>query len=257
MTKIEKAFKQGKAFIPFILAGDPNIMATERFIVELAKAGADLIEIGVPFSDPVAEGTVIQAATKIALNAGTTIDKIFEMVERIKDKVNIPLVLMTYINPIFVYGKERFFARCKQCNISGVIVADLPFEEKDEILKEANFYEVEVISLIAPTSKNRIEMIASEAQGFIYTVSSLGTTGMRKNLDEGIKEIVDNIRQYTDKPIAIGFGITTPEQAKKMAKIADGVIVGSAIVNIINKYGEKAGKYLYDYVRTMKLSINE
>lgn len=257
MTRIQDAFNKGKAFIPFILAGDPNLAATERFILELERAGADLIEIGLPFSDPVAEGTVIQAATKSALNAGTTTEKIFAMVERLKNKVSIPLVLMTYINPIFVYGKEKFFARCKQSGICGVIVADLPFEEKDEILVEANEYDVEVISLIAPTSKNRIEMIAREAQGFVYTVSSLGTTGMRKEITENVREVVENIRQYTDKPVAIGFGITTPEQAMMMASLADGVIVGSAIVHIVDEYGEDADKYLYDYVKTMKLAINK
>lgn len=257
MTKIQDAFKKGKAFIPFILAGDPNLAATERFILEIERAGADLIEIGLPFSDPVAEGTVIQAATKSALNAGTTTEKIFAMVARLKDKVSIPLVLMTYINPIFVYGKEKFFAKCKQCGICGIIVADLPFEEKDEILAEANRYDVEVISLIAPTSKNRIEMIASEAQGFVYTVSSLGTTGMRRELTENVGEIVANIRKYTDKPVVIGFGITTPEQAMMMASLADGVIVGSAIVHIVDEYGEDADKYLYDYVKTMKLAINK
>lgn len=257
MTKIQEAFNKGKAFIPFILAGDPNLAATERFILELERAGADLIEIGLPFSDPVAEGTVIQAATKSALNAGTTTEKIFAMVERLKNKVSIPLVLMTYINPIFVYGKEKFFAKCKQSGVCGVIVADLPFEEKDEILTEANKYDVEVISLIAPTSKNRIKMIASEAQGFVYTVSSLGTTGMRRELTEDVSEIVANIRKYTDKPVAIGFGITTPEQAMMMASLADGVIVGSAIVHIVDEYGEDADKYLYDYVKTMKLAINK
>lgn len=257
MTKIQDAFNKGKAFIPFVLAGDPNLAATERFILELERAGADLIEIGLPFSDPVAEGTVIQAATKSALNAGTTTEKIFAMVERLKNKVSIPLVLMTYINPIFVYGKERFFAKCKQSGVCGVIVADLPFEEKDEILVEANECDVEVISLIAPTSKNRIKMIASEAQGFVYTVASLGTTGMRRELAEDVSEIVANIRKYTDKPVTIGFGITTPEQATKMASLADGVIVGSAIVHIIDEYGEDADKYLYDYVRTMKLAINK
>lgn len=257
MTRIQDAFNKGKAFIPFILAGDPNLAATERFILELERAGADLIEIGLPFSDPVAEGTVIQAATKSALNAGTTTEKIFAMVERLKNKVSIPLVLMTYINPIFVYGKEKFFAKCKQSGICGVIVADLPFEEKDEILTEANEYDVEVISLIAPTSKNRIEMIAREAQGFVYTVSSLGTTGMRKEITENVREVVENIRQYTDKPVAIGFGITTPEQAMMMASLADGVIVGSAIVHIVDEYGEDADKYLYDYVKTMKLAINK
>ena len=199
MIKIEEAFKNKKAFIPFVLAGYPNLEATENFIIKMAEAGADLIEIGIPFSDPVAEGTVIQAASKVALSGNMTTNDIFNMAEKLKGKVNIPLVFMTYINPIFVYGKDKFFARCKQCNIGGVIVADLPFEEKDEILTQANENDVEVISLIAPTSENRIGMIANEAQGFIYCVSSLGVTGVRKEIKTDIQSIVDTIRKYTDK----------------------------------------------------------
>lgn len=256
MIKIEEAFKNKKAFIPFVLAGYPNLKATEKFIIKMAEAGADLIEIGIPFSDPVAEGTVIQAATNIVLNNEITTNDIFDMVENLKEKVNIPLVFMTYINPIFVYGKDRFFAKCKQCNISGVIVADLPFEEKDEILTQANKYDVEVISLIAPTSENRIGMIATKAQGFIYCVSSLGVTGVRKEIKTDIRSIVDTIRKYTDKPVAVGFGISTPEQAKRIGSIADGVIVGSAIIKIIDRYGENADEALQIYVKEMKNSMN-
>lgn len=257
MIKIEEAFKNKKAFIPFVLAGYPNLEATEKFILKMAEAGADLIEIGIPFSDPVAEGTVIQAASKVALSGNMTTNDIFYMAEKLKGKVNIPLVFMTYINPIFVYGKDKFFARCKQCNISGVIVADLPFEEKDEILAQANENDVEVISLIAPTSENRIGMIANEAQGFIYCVSSLGVTGVRKEIKIDIQSIVDTIRKYTDKPVAVGFGISTPQQAYDMAKIADGAIVGSAVIRIIDKYGKEATPYLVDYVKSMKEAISK
>ena len=234
MIKIKDAFKNHKAFIPFIIAGDPDLDTTEKFIVEMAKAGADLIEIGVPFSDPVAEGTVIQAASKKALDAGTTTDKIFDMAKKASAQVDIPLVIMTYVNPIFVYGKEKFFTKCKECGICGVIVPDLPYEEKDEILSQANDCNVEVVSLIAPTSENRIGMIASEAQGFVYCVSSLGVTGI---------------------PVAVGFGISTPQQAHDMAKISDGAIVGSAIIHIVDKYGKDAAPYLYDYVKSMKEAI--
>ena len=260
MIKIEEAFKNKKAFIPFVLAGYPNLETTEKFILKMAEAGADLIEIGIPFSDPVAEGTVIQAASKVALSGNMTtndIFDIFDMAENLKGKVNIPLVFMTYINPIFVYGKDKFFARCKQCNISGVIVADLPFEEKDEILAQANENDVEVISLIAPTSENRIGMIANEAQGFIYCVSSLGVTGVRKEIKTDIQSIVNTIRKYTDKPVAVGFGISTPQQAYDIAKIADGVIVGSAVIRIIDKYGKEATPYLVDYVKSMKEAISK
>ena len=238
MIKIKDAFKNHKAFIPFIIAGDPDLDTTEKFIVEMAKAGADLIEIGVPFSDPVAEGTVIQAASKKA-----------------SAQVNIPLVIMTYVNPIFVYGKEKFFTKCKECGICGVIVPDLPYEEKDEILSQANDCNVEVVSLIAPTSENRIGMIASEAQGFVYCVSSLGVTGMRSEIKTNVKDIVDTIRQYTNIPVAVGFGISTPQQAHDMAKISDGAIVGSAIIHIVDKYGKDAAPYLYDYVKSMKEAI--
>ncbi|SNV04242.1 Tryptophan synthase alpha chain [Megamonas hypermegale] len=257
MIKIKDAFKNHKAFIPFIVAGDPDLEHTEKFIVEMAKAGADLVEIGVPFSDPVAEGTVIQAASKTALNAGTTTDKIFDMAKKTRTQVDIPLVLMTYVNPIFVYGKEKFFAKCKECGICGVIVPDLPYEEKDEILNEANACDVEVVSLIAPTSENRIGMIASEAQGFVYCVSSLGVTGVRSEIKTDVKSIVDIIRRYTDIPVAVGFGIATPEQAYDMAKISDGAIVGSAIVRIVDKYGKNAAPYLFDYVKSMKEAISK
>ena len=248
MIKIEEAFKNKKAFIPFVLAGYPNLEATEKFILKMAEAGADLIEIGIPFSDPVAERRVIKAASKVALSGNMTTNDIFDMAEKLKGKVNIPLVFMTYINPIFV-------TRCKKCNISGVSVADLPFEEKDEILTQANENDVEVISLIAPTSENRIGMIANEAQGFIYCVSSLGVTGVRKEIKTDIQSIVDTIRKYTDKPVAVGFGISTPQQAYDMAKIADGVIVGSAVIRIIDKYGKEAPPYFVNYVKSRKEAI--
>ena len=223
MIKIKDAFKNHKAFIPFIVAGDPDLEHTEKFIVEMAKAGADLVEIGVPFSDPVAEGTVIQAASKTALNAGTTTDKIFDMAKKTRTQVDIPLVLMTYVNPIFVYGKEKFFAKCKECGICGVIVPDLPYEEKDEILNEANACDVEVV--------------------------------VRSEIKTDVESIVDIIRRYTDIPVAVGFGIATPEQAYDMAKISDGAIVGSAIVRIVDKYGKDAAPYLFDYVKSMKEAI--
>ncbi len=253
--KIQDAFKNGKAFIPFIVAGDPNLAATEDFIVQMEKAGADLIEIGIPFSDPVAEGQVIQAASKKALDAGMTTDKLFDMVKNVRDKVSIPLVFMTYINPIFVYGKEKFFTKCEEVGICGVIVPDLPFEEKDELYGAAKAHGVEVVSLIAPTSENRIGMIAKEAEGFIYCVSSLGVTGVRSEIKTDVAAIVNIIRQNTNIPVAIGFGISTPQQAQKMAAISDGAIVGSAIIKIVDKYGQNAGQYIYDYVKEMKEAV--
>lgn len=258
MSKIQDAFKNGKAFIPFITAGDHGIATTERYIRTMVKAGADMIEIGIPFSDPTAEGPVIQAASTRALSTGVKINDIFDMVRRLRtgnDAITIPLVFMTYVNPIYVYGCEKFFAYCEEGNIAGVIVPDMPFEEKGELQHFASKHGVEVVSLIAPTSENRIEMIAKEAEGFVYCVSSLGVTGMRSEIKTDIKSIVDTIRKYTDIPVAVGFGISTPEQAAAMAKVSDGAIVGSAIVKIVAEHGDKADDVLFDYVKAMKTAV--
>ena len=258
MSKIQDAFKNGKAFIPFITAGDHGIATTERYIRTMVKAGADMIEIGIPFSDPTAEGPVIQTASTRALSTGVKIDDIFDMVRRLRtgnDAITIPLVFMTYVNPIYVYGCEKFFAYCEEVNIAGVIVPDMPFEEKGELQHFASKHGVEVVSLIAPTSENRIEMIAKEAEGFVYCVSSLGVTGMRNEIKTDIKSIVDTIRKYTDIPVAVGFGISTPEQAAAMAKVSDGAIVGSAIVKIVAEHGDKADDVLFDYVKAMKAAV--
>ena len=228
---------------------------TEEFILALERAGADLVEIGIPFSDPIAEGPVIQEANERALSAGATTDKLFAMVKRIRQKTEMPLVFLTYINPIFVYGIERFFKACQESGINGVIVPDLPYEEKGEILGIATSYAVDVITLIAPTSKDRIQMLAKEATGFIYLVSSLGVTGVRSEIKTDLKTIIADIRQVSETPIAVGFGISTPEQAKAISGTADGVIVGSAIVKIIAEYGENAGEILFDYVKSMKEAI--
>ena len=228
---IKDAFAGGKAFIAFITAGDPNLAATEEYILEMERAGADLIEIGIPFSDPIAEGVVIQEADLRALKSGTTTDKIFDMVGRLRQKTDMPLVFMGYLNPVFHYGYERFFARCEECGIS---------------------HGVDVISMIAPTSESRIRAIASEARGFLYVVSSMGVTGVRSEIKTDLASILTAIRKVTDIPAAVGFGINTPEQAAKIASICDGVIVGSAIVRIVAQYGTEAGPHIYEYVRRMK-----
>ena len=255
-NKISKVFKDNKAFVAFLTAGDPSMDKTEEFILALERAGADLVEIGIPFSDPIAEGPVIQEANERALSAGATTDKLFTMVKRIRQKTEMPLVFLTYINPIFVYGIERFFKACQESGINGVIVPDLPYEEKGEILGIATSYAVDVITLIAPTSKDRIQMLAKEATGFIYLVSSLGVTGVRSEIKTDLKTIIADIRQVSETPIAVGFGISTPEQAKAISGTADGVIVGSAIVKIIAEYGENAGEILFDYVKSMKQSLS-
>ncbi len=250
---IAQAFKK-KAFIPFITAGDQGITTTEKYIRTMAKAGASLIEIGIPFSDPVAEGPVIQAASERALSTGVTTDDIFEMVQRLRtgnDALTIPFVFMTYMNPIYVYGVENFMKHCEEVGVQGVIVPDCPFEEKQELGKQAKEHGVSVISLIAPTSEQRIKDIAEDAEGFVYCVSSLGVTGMRSDIKTDIASIVQQIRQYTDIPVAVGFGISTPDQAKAMAHVSDGAIVGSAIVKQIGEWGPNGEKELYDYVRSM------
>lgn len=252
---VRNAFDHGKAFIPFITAGDPSLEKTEEFILAMEKAGADLVEVGIPFSDPIAEGIVIQEADIRALSGGTTPDQIFEMLRDLRTKTDMPLVFMGYLNPVFHYGYEAFFARCEEVGISGIIIPDLPYEEKGECAPIAAAHGVDVISMIAPTSEERIRTIASDAKGFIYVVSSMGVTGVRSNITTDLDTILAHIKAVTDIPAAIGFGINTPEQAKKMASIADGVIVGSAIVRLVAKYGGDATPYIEDYVRSMKDAI--
>ena len=251
MSRISDAFKNGKVFIPFITGGDPDIETSYEIIKTMAANGADIIEIGIPFSDPIAEGPVIQEADVRALNAGTTTDKLFELVVRLRKEIDIPLIFMTYMNPIYVYGTERFLEKCREVGIDGVIVPDVPFEEKEELRPVAEKYGVDLITMIAPTSKERIRIVAKEATGFIYVVSSMGVTGERSEITTDVGEIVKTIRTVTDTPTAIGFGISKREQAEKYSGIADGVIVGSAIVKIIARYGEEAGEELYKYVKDM------
>ena len=244
MSKIRKAFEHGKAFIAFITCGDPDLATTAEAVRAAAANGADLIELGIPFSDPTAEGPVIQGANIRALKGGVTTDKIFAFVRELRRDVDVPMVFMTYANVVFSYGAEKFISACRDMGIDGLILPDLPFEEKEEFLPLCRQYGVDLISLIAPTSENRIAMIAKEAEGFLYIVSSLGVTGTRSEITTDLDSIVRVVRQNTDIPCAIGFGISTPEQAGKMARIADGVIVGSAIVKLLEKYGKEAPRYV-------------
>lgn len=255
MTETAKAFENGKAFIPFITCGDPDLETTAKIVREAVANGADLIELGIPFSDPTAEGPVIQGANIRALKGGVTTDKVFDLVRELRKDVTVPMVFMTYSNVVFSYGADKFISTCKEIGINGLILPDLPYEKKEEFLPQCKKYGVDLISLIAPTSENRIAMIAKEADGFIYLVSSLGVTGTRSEISTDLKSIVDVIRQNTSVPCAIGFGISTPEQAKKMADIADGAIVGSAIIKIIDQYGKDAPKYVGKYVKSMKDAI--
>lgn len=256
MINFNDLFKK-KGFVPFVTAGDPNINKTEEFIYELIKAGSTLIEIGIPFSDPTAEGKVIEAADGRALAAGTTTDLIFDMIKRVrKNYPDFPLVFMTYCNPVHTYGYEKFFKACKEVNMCGIIIPDLPFEEKHEVREIALKYDVATISLIAPTSKDRIKMIASDAEGFVYLVSSLGVTGVRDNITTDINSMVAEIKKYTNCPVCVGFGIKDAQTAKKMTELADGAIIGSAIVRIIEKYGVDANKYIYDFAKDIVDSLN-
>lgn len=257
MNKIADAFTNKKAFIPFITAGDPDLDTTKELILAMQEAGADLIEIGIAFSDPVAEGPVIQEADDRALAAGTTTDKIFDMVASLQEQIHIPLVFMTYINPIYVYGTERFANKMKECGVAGVIVPDVPFEEKQEIDEIFKSCGLTVISMIAPTSAERVQMIAREAEGFVYCVSSLGVTGVRTEISTGIASLIEQVKAVRDIPCAIGFGISTPEQAKAMAKISDGAIVGSAIVRMVAEHGRDSVPYVRDYVASMKRAVLE
>ena len=252
MTKIADAFANGKAFIPFLTCGDPDLETTEKLIGAIAEAGVDLIELGIPFSDPTAEGPVIQDANLRALSVGTTTDKIFDMVRRVRQTVSIPMVFMTYANVIFSYGADRFLKTAAEIGMNGIIVPDVPFEEKQEFEPLCQKYGLDQISMIAPTSHDRIRAIAEQANGFLYCVSSLGVTGTRTAITTDIGAMVKLVKEVKDIPCAVGFGISTPEQADSMCRQADGAIVGSAIVKLIAQYGRDSVQPVADYVRTMK-----
>lgn len=253
--RIAKAFASGKAFIPFITCGDPDLETTAAAVRAAVKSGADLVELGIPFSDPTAEGPVIQSANVRALKGGMTTDRAFELVRELRRDVTVPLVFMTYANVVFSYGARRFIPKCAELGIDGLILPDVPFEEKDEFAPVCREYGVPQISMIAPTSLGRTARIASEAEGFIYVVSSLGVTGMRSSINADLAPVIAAIRENTDLPCAIGFGISTPEQAHAMSALADGVIVGSAIVRLLEKYGKAAPEHIAAYVREMKAAV--
>lgn len=253
--RIRTAFEHGRAFIPFITCGDPDLETTAAVVRAAASNGADLIELGIPFSDPTAEGPVIQSANMRALMGGVTTDKIFDLVRDLRRDITLPLLFMTYANVVFSYGAERFIKTCEEIGIDGLILPDLPYEEKDEFLPICRAHGVALVSLIAPTSEDRIGMIAREAEGFIYIVSSLGVTGTRSEITTDLDAIVSAVRRATDVPCAIGFGISTPEQARAMASKADGAIVGSAIIKIIERYGRDAAEHVGSFVREMKDAI--
>lgn len=254
-NSIKAAFADHKTFIPYITAGYPNIETTEKLILAMIEEGADLVEIGIPFSDPTAEGPVIQHAIEEALDQGLTTDDVFDMVERLRQKTDTPLLFMTYANIVYGYGKERFMARCQELGIQGLVLPDVPFEEKDEFEALAKAYDLQIISFIAPTSEERIQKIAKESEGFIYLVSSMGVTGTRSQITTDLGSIVETIRSATDTPVAIGFGISNPDQAKEMAGLSDGVIVGSAIIKLIDQYGEAAEEPVREFTQSIVKAI--
>ena len=255
MSKIRHAFENGKAFIAFITCGDPDLETTASAVRAAVENGADLIELGIPFSDPTAEGPVIQGANIRALSGGITTDQIFAFVRELREDVKVPMVFMTYANVVFSYGAKRFISICRDIGMDGLILPDLPFEEKEEFLPVCQECGIDLISLVAPTSENRIAMIAREAQGFLYIVSSLGVTGTRSEITTDLDSIIRVVRQNTEIPCAVGFGISTPRQAKQMADISDGIIVGSAIVKLLEKYGRKAPVHIGEYVKSMKEAL--
>ena len=255
MNKISEAFENKKAFIPFITGGDPSLDVTKKLILAMQEAGADLIEVGIPFSDPIAEGPVIQEADERALLAGCTLDKLFDAIKEVKDEIHIPMVFMTYANVVYSYGSERFIRTAAEIGMDGLILPDVPFEEKAEFDPLCRQYGIDLVSLIAPTSHDRIRMIAKEASGFVYCVSSLGVTGVRSSITTDIGAMVKLVKEAQDIPCAVGFGISTPEQAAKMAAQSDGAIVGSAIVKICAKYGKDCVEHVKEYVRSMKAAV--
>ena len=252
MSNIARAFDHGKAFVAFITCGDPDLDTTAACVRAAARGGADLIELGIPFSDPTAEGPVIQSANERALKGGVTTDKVFEMAVQLRKDVSVPMVFMTYANVVYSYGIERFCDRCVEVGIDGMILPDVPYEEKEEFAPACRARGLDFVSLIAPTSENRVAMIAREAEGFLYIVSSLGVTGERSEITTDIGAMVKLVRANTTIPCAVGFGISTPEQAKRMADLSDGAIVGSAIVRLIGQYGRDAASRVFEYVRSMK-----
>ena len=256
MSRITDAFSHGKAFIPFLTCGDPDLETTEAAVRAMAQAGADLIELGIPFSDPTAEGPVIQAANERALAGGVTTDQIFDMVRRLRTELTVPMVFMTYANVVFSYGTERFISTAADIGMDGLILPDVPYEEREEFAPVCRKYGLDLISLIAPTSEDRIAMIAREAEGFLYCVSSLGVTGVRTEITTDVGRMVHLAKAANPEiPCAIGFGISTPEQAAAMAQVSDGAIVGSAIVKLFAKYGREAVPHVAEYVRNMKKAV--
>lgn len=263
IEKVLRSLREGekKSLIIYITAGDPDLKITEELVYSIAEAGADVVELGIPFSDPLADGPTIQQASQRALNRKVTIPKILSTIEKIRKKSSVPIALMTYYNPIFYYGLDRFVAGSKAVGVDGLIVPDLPLEESKELRDITDRFGIELISFIAPTSTpERIDAITKVARGFIYCVSVTGVTGIRENLSLDVAEMIRKIRPYTDIPLAIGFGISNAKQAKEMIKYTDAIIVGSAVVKIIENYQNDLSMLLgqvRSFVKSLKEAITE
>ncbi|MDR2267369.1 MAG: tryptophan synthase subunit alpha [Christensenellaceae bacterium] len=256
MSNIQTAFNNNKAFIGFVTGGDPSLESSFEIILKMIEKGVDIIEIGIPFSDPVAEGPIIQKADLRALNAGITLTKIFELTQKVRQVSNVPIVYLTYYNPVFCYGSQQFIEKCKEIHVDGIIIPDLPAEERDEILPYCKNAGVDLLCLVAPTSFDRIPKIVKDATGYIYLVSSMGVTGVRIYIKTNLKKLIDEVRLHTNTPIAVGFGINTPEQAKALSQDADGIIIGSAIVSLIEQFGEYSPAHIGEYVASIKSALN-
>jgi len=254
MNRIDEAFSSGKLFIPFITGGDPDIETTEKLLYALNKAGADIIGIGIPFSDPIAEGPVIEAAHERALKAGCTVEKLFNLVSRVRADIKIPILFMTYYNSVFAYGVPKFTSQSAKCGIDGLIVPDLPFREREELLRPCISSELVLISVVSPASEARIANMAENSHGFIYCISSLGVTG--DDLSNRNRRMVEQIKKAKNIPCAVDFGISAPEQAREIAEIGDGVIIESAIVSIIAEYGQNSVEPVAKFAKEMKAAIS-
>jgi tryptophan synthase alpha chain len=263
MGRIEEKFRElkqlnKKALITFVTAGDPDIEATIRIVKEMELRGADVIELGIPYSDPIAEGPVIQRANSRALQNGLKIKDIMGTVARIRKDVKVPILFLLYYNCILQYGIERFFEECVKSGVDGLIIPDLPFEERSELDVVTTGYPIDVITLVSPTSKDRIEKVAKDARGFLYCVSSVGVTGMRSEFDTDFEDFFSKINKATDIPKALGFGISTPEHIKTLKKYCDGLIVGSAIVKQveISRNSDEAVKNVGEYIRDLRKAMD-
>lgn len=261
MNRIAKKFQElksqnEKALITFVTAGDPNLNATEDLVLALASNGADIIELGIPFSDPLADGPIIQKASQRALKAGTNVSKILGLVAQLRQKTEVPLVLMTYVNPLYSFGLEEFVKEAAKVGVDGLIIPDLPFEERDLIERLMFDYGLALIPLIAPTTpKDRIKEIIRLAQGFVYCVSVTGVTGIRGNVSNNVEAFLNTVVSNSNLPVAVGFGISTPEQGTRMAEVCDGVIVGSALVKLIEENGPEAERVLIPLVQSFKSAL--